>query len=324
MALTGFGGFIVPDEKYLAITTPLITNSGVKDIFIAEDRYAIIATGSGVDVLDLECAAVISSGTIFGTEVVSVVADPQSFLSQVYIGTSTSGIYSMNYNLIRIPETDFTNQLLPIYSTTSSPAISSNEIRDLAVDRDPGFLFRLLISTSSGIDLISSQGGAAVASCRPLISGSDSCLLTAAGEGYWSATNSGVEVSYDLYSSSGTGIIVTDFEYSPSSTPSIPSNTINDIDVAEGSPNVLGFATASGDIVISELQGSEVSSATKTLFSQEPVVSVNFGPDAGYSSGKLYILATGTALVFDLADSSEIGSHHHTIAFIDEFLQHRK
>lgn len=35
------------------ITTPLSTASGVNDVFIAEDRYAILATTAGVEIVDL-------------------------------------------------------------------------------------------------------------------------------------------------------------------------------------------------------------------------------------------------------------------------------
>lgn len=315
--VTGFEGFAVPDKKYYVIEPKTVTNSGIRDIFIAEDRYAIMATGSGIDVVDLQCGEVTSSGTIPGVVIESVVAEYSTSFGRIYVGTSGAGVYSARYHSIKQPG-DFSDLLQPEFSTGSSPPISGDEIRDICVAQ--GFPFRLLISTGLGVDYIVDQLTSVVRSTRVLPSGSGHCYLTQADEGYWTTTISGVEVNYDLNSTSGTGIIGRDFSYNTSSVPFIPTNTITDISIAEGSPNTLAFATTSGDFVIEEQQGDEASSAIK-FFTQDPAISVDFGPNASYTSGKLYVLSTGTAMLYDLSDNTLIGEHQPTISVQNQFVK---
>ena len=73
--VSGFEGFEVPTEKYAVISPTPVTGSGIQDVFIAEERFAILATQSGVDIVDLQCGAVISHAIISGTEVLSVAAE---------------------------------------------------------------------------------------------------------------------------------------------------------------------------------------------------------------------------------------------------------
>lgn len=314
MATTGFEGFAVPDEKYTVITAPLTTNSGILDIFVAENRYAILATGSGIDVLDMLCGQIISSGTIDGVTINTLAADVVTTSGSLYVGTTASGVYAMRYHNIKSPGSNFSDALSSnqVLSIAINPAISSNEIRDIC------FLSgRILISTASGVDLIT--GNERILSTRPLISGSDSCFMTGKGEGYWSATNSGVEASYDLFSSSGTGIITVDFLYDHTTSPALPNNNVNDITIVTGTNNVLGIATISGDLLVEEVQGNESSSVTKSFLTEE-VVSVDFGPGTAIDLGKLYLMTPGVVSVFDLSDDSEIGSHQSTIEVDDKFI----
>ncbi len=317
MAVTGFEGFAVPDKKYHVITTPTVTNSGVRDIFIAADRYALMTTGSGIDVLDLQSGEIIASGTIPGEVTESIVAEYSTSFGKMYVGTSGGGVYAARYHTVVNRGENISDLLQPIFSTSTTPPISDDEIRDICVAQ--GFPFRLLISTGLGVDYIVDNLTSQNRSTRAIVGGSDHCHLTQADEGYWSTTVSGVETNYDLNSTSGTGIITTDFSYNTSSIPFIPTNTITDISVAEGSPNALAFATASGDFVIDERQGAEPTSPIKS-FTDDPIISVDFGPNASYTAGKLYVLSTGVAMLYDLTDGLEIGSHQSTIPIIDQFL----
>jgi hypothetical protein len=300
-------GFEVPGEKYTVITTPLVTNSGANDVFIAEDRYAVMTTGSGVDVVDLYCGLVISSGTIPGTETTCVSVDDTTTFGNIYIGTTTSGVYSTTWKPLR-GGGDFSDQLVQRFSTLTIPSISDDAIRDLCARP-----FRLLISTGLGVDFIVDQGHTLLRSTQPLISGSAGCFLTTSMGGYWIATNSGVEASYDLNSSSGTGIIIVDFLYDSSTIPSLPTQIVNDLSVVSGTYNLLGFATTGGDKIVEERQGAEASSPAKSEYTSESVVSIDFSKEASFTTGTVYLATADSVRVFDLDGDGVAGTHFHTI-----------
>ena len=284
------------------ITTPLSTASGVNDVFIAEDRYAILATTAGVEIVDLFIGESISSG-ILGSEPLSVVADFISAAGNLYVGTTSSGVYSTRWKTLREPGLDFTDRLVQLFTTATSPAVSDNQIRDLSAR--PG---RLLISTGAGIDFITFES---LLATRPLTSGSDGCQMTAGGEGYWTVGTSGVEANYDLFTTSGTGIINVDFEYNATtSVPLLPSHVVSDIAVVENSPNLLAFATEGGAFIVEEQQFSEAASQTLTLFpGSNPVVSVDFSKEATFNSGTIYVATSGSVQVFGLVDATVSGTH---------------
>ncbi len=302
-------GFEVPGDKYTVITAPLVTNSGANDVFIAEDRYAIVTTGSGVDVIDLYCGLVISSGIIPGAETTCVSVDDVSALGNIYIGTTSSGVYSTTWKPLRQPGLNFSDRLVQQFSTLTTPPISDDEIRDLCARP-----FRLLISTGQGVDFIVDQVHTLLRSTQPLISGSDGCFLTTAVEGYWIATNSGVEASYDLNSSSGTGIIIVDFLYDASTTPSLPTQIVNDLSVVSGTYNLLGFATTGGDKIVEERQGAEASALAKSEYTDEAVVSIDFSKAASYTTGSVYLATADSVRVYDLDGDGVAGTHFHTIS----------
>ena len=290
-----------------SITTPLVTASGVNDIFIAEDRYAVVATPSGVDIVDLLIAQTISSGTLGGEPLCVAVEDATSS-GLLYIGTATSGIYAATWKSLRGPGLNFTDRLVQIFTTSTTPPVSSNQINDLAVQPD-----RVFVSTASGVDFITFNS---LRASRLMVSGSSSCQMTPAGETYWTVINSGVEANYDLFPASGTGIINVDFEYNnSSSSPLLPTNIVTDLAVVPGSPNLLGFATSETDLVIEEAQGFENTSLIKTLYSGiEPVISVDFSKQANFTSGTEYVATSGALRVFNLGDNTVIGTHFVTIA----------
>jgi len=302
-----------------AITTPLITASGVNDVFIAEDRYAVVATTSGIDVIDLECGATISSGTL-GSEPLCVAVDWVTSTGNMYIGTATSGIYEIKWKPLRAPATNFTNDLVQAFTTGTSPALTSDQVNDICV-----LPSRIFASTAGGVDFITFSS---LRAFKTLVSGSDACSLTALGEAYWTVTNSGVLANYDLFSTSGTGIINVDFVYNNlDSIPLLPSNIVNDLAVAAGSPNLLGFATPESDLIIQESQGTESNSLVKTAYSgEDPVVSIDFSEGADYTNGTVY-LATSNQLpegdisdalrVFGLVDDTVSGTHFHTIPILE-------
>ncbi len=286
----------------VAITTPLSTSTEVNDVFIAEDRYAILATTSGVEIIDLFIGQAISSGAL-GGEPLSVVAEFTTPSGNLYVGTTSSGIYSARWKLLREPGRDFTDELVQVFTTASTPAVSDNKINDLAVL--PG---RLLISTGAGIDFITQEEFLAT---RALISGSESCQMTAAGEAYWAVVTSGIEANYDLFPSSGTGIITVDFEYNDTtSSPLLPGLGLSDIAVVEDSPNLLAFATVSGALIVEEQQFAEATSQTVILFpNSEPVISVDFSKEATFNSGTIYVGNEETVRVFGLVNAAISGTH---------------
>ena len=299
-----------------AITTPLVTASGVNDIFIAEDRFAVVATSSGIDIIDLQCGATISSGTL-GSEPLCVAVEWTTPAGNMYIGTATSGIYSATWKHLRAPGLNFTDQLVQTFTTSGSPALTSDQVNDICVQPT-----RIFASTAGGVDFITFL---TLGASRTLISGSTRCELTKAGEAYWTTTNSGVEANYDLFPSSGTGIIEVDFAYNNfESDPLLPSNIVNDLAVSAGSPNLLGFATLETDLIIQESQGTESNSLVKTVYSgQTPVVSIDFSEGADFNNGTVH-LATLTQLpsgdisdalrIFGLIDGTVSGTHFHTIS----------
>jgi len=319
MAFGDAVGFEVPKEKYTVIHPEPITGSGIKDVFIAEDRFAILATQSGVDIVDLQCGAVISSAVISGTEVLSVAAEYTTATGCLFIGTSTSGVLTTRWKPIRAPGTDFSGKLEQTYTTTSTLAITDNRIEDL--DARPAWL---LISTGAGLDFIPTpaKGQHHIAS-RTFVSGSNSCQLTSAGEAYWTVVNSGVEANYDLISTTGVGIIDVDAEYNTTTNgPLLPHNIVNEIRVSENTPNILNVATVSGDFMIEEVQGAEATARSQRLTSGFDVVSTDFAPGTTYDDGGKYTTTTGIATVFGLSSSSGVtvsGTHHQEISLFDKY-----
>ena len=302
-----------------AITAPLVTATGVNDLFIVQDRYAAVATTTGIDVVDLWWGGVISSGTL-DSEPLCVGIDWTTATGSMYIGTATSGIYSVGWNEARTPESNFTNSLVQTFTTDTVPAITSNQVNDMCVL--PG---RVFVSTASGVDLITFGAPGAF---RLLTSGSDACEVTEAGEAYWNVINSGVEASYDLFSASGNGIIDIDFEYNNlDSNPLLPSNIVNDLAVSAGSPNLLGFATPETDLIIQESQGTESNSLIKTVYSgQSPVVSIDFSEGASFNAGTVYLSTSNQLPEGDISDSLQVfglvnvtvsGTHFHTIPSVE-------
>lgn len=293
------------------MTVPLTTASGVRDVYIAEERFAIVATSGGIDVVDLFQGRVISSGTLPSEPECVAVNWRESGslppLARLYIGTSTSGIFDMNYVLVREVGSDFTDSLVQRYTTSTTPALSANQINDL--DALPG---SLLIGTSTGVDFISSGTGYAT---RTLTSGSQSVRLTQTGGGYW-VTNSGVfdgavEANYDLPSATGTGIIDVDYEYTTTSTPALPAEPPFDVTVSEvdGQLPAIGVATSGGAFVFEELQGNETAARNKIL-SAESFISVDFGRGSFYDDGCLNAATSGTLRVFDLSDNTVSSTHN--------------
>ncbi len=293
----------------VAITTPLVTNSGVNDIFITEDRYALMTTGSGVDVLDLFCGQVISSGTLPDT--LCITADPTSTFGQVYVGTAASGIYSMKYNNVRIVDGDFTDSLIQRYNQDSVLGLTGDQVNDLCALPD-----RLMASTSGGVDFITTAlatDGEVIEELRAYrtqVSGVSGCYMTVAGEGYWSVNSSGIEANYDLFSTSGTGIINVDFAYTTASVPALPSSGVNDFVVEEDTRNLLGIATISGDLIIQEEQGAESTALAKTLFPATNVISIDFSDPVVFSGGLAYVALEGAVSIVGMSDSAISGTHY--------------
>lgn len=316
--VTGYEGYEVPKDKYSVIHPDPVTGSGIQDVYIAEDRYAILATQSGIDIADLYTGGIISSAIVSGTQVLSVAVDWVTATGYLYIGTSTSGILAARWKPLRAPGTDFTGQIQALYSTTSTLALNSNQINDL--DAHP---FKLLISTAVGVNFIStpSEGKQHIAS-RLMVSGSNGCKLTAAGEGYWTVVNSGVEANYDLLSTTGLGIIDVDYDYNKTANgPLLPHNVVNDIDVVEGNVhNLINIATASGDFIIEEVQGAESTARSKRLHQEFNVVSAAFSNSATFETGTKYVTTTGIVTVYGLVNDTISGTHHQEISLEDKFL----
>lgn len=295
----------------VVITTHLVTHSGVRDIFITEeDKYALVATFGGIDVINLYTGAVVSSGIIPGGHLpLCITADWTTATGLVYVGTSGGGIFSTRYHTLRSPGSDFSGSLTAHYSTATPTPTSSDVIRDL--DLLEG---KLLIATSSGVDVIFVRNNRR--GTRALSSGSFDVHLTASG-GYWTTTSS-VEVKYDLISSTGTGIIGTDFAYTVDSTPALPGPGVFDVAFSQGVVGTaLAFATPSG-VLVTEEEPFVESTAQSKIFnppnegeeSPSPLfISVDFAPRAAFNSGLLYATTTGTLRVYDLSDNTLVGNH---------------
>jgi hypothetical protein len=317
------------------MATPLttrLTASGVRDVYIAEERYAIIATASGIDVVDLHKGYVISSGTL-PSEPTTIVADWKNIWGRLYVGTTTSGIFDMKYILVREEDRDFTDDLVQRFTTLTSPPVSSDQINDL--DVLPG---RMLIGTGAGIDFISDdtvymnfESPSTEYATRPLVSGSSHVALTTAG-GYWT-TASGVfegalEVNYDLLSTTGTSIINVDFEYTNSGIPALPSVPPFDISIVEptdGPLPAIGVATSGGVYIFEEEPGNEAGANNK-LLSAESFITCDFDPNSSFDTGCIYAgipdgaLGTrksdigqnigGEVKVYDLASNSVSATHN--------------
>jgi hypothetical protein len=317
------------------MATPLttaLTASGVRDVYIAEERYAIVATSGGIDVVDLLKGYVISSGTL-PSEPTTIVADWKNIWGRLYVGTTSSGIFDMKYVLVREEDRDFTDDLVQRFTDSTPIPLSSNQINDL--DVLPG---RMLIGTGAGIDFLSDetvymnfQSPETEYATRPLVSGSKHVALTTAG-GYWT-TASGVfegalEVNYDLLSTTGTSIINVDFEYTNSGIPALPSVPPFDISVIEPSGGPLpaiGVATSGGVYVFEEEPGNEAGANNK-LLSADSFISCDFAPDSSFDTGCIYagipdgILGTrgadigqnigGAVEVYDLASDSRAAIHN--------------
>jgi hypothetical protein len=318
---TGYEGWEVPKEKYTVIHPEPVTGSGIQDVVIAEDRFAILATQSGIDIVDLQCGAVISSALVSDTEVISLAVDDVTITGCLYIGTSTSGVLATRWGQIRAPGTDFTGKIEQVYTNTGAIALSDNRINDL--DAKP---YKLLISTGSGVDFISIPAeGKQYISTRTLFSGSNSCQMTSAGEAYWTVVNSGVEANYDLISTTGVGIINIDAEYNTTSHgPLLPHNIVNEVRVSPGTPNVLNVATASGDFMIEEERDVNLTGTQRNqrLTVGLNVVSTDFTQGTTYDDGGKYTTTTGIATIFGLSSSSGVtvsGTHHQEIAALDIF-----
>jgi hypothetical protein len=316
--VTGFEGFEVPKDKYTVIHPEPVTGSGIQDVFIAEDRFAILATQSGVDIVDLQCGAVISSAIVSGTQVLSVAAEYTTATGCLYIGTSTSGVLTTRWKPIRAPGTDFTGKIEQTYTTTSTLAITDNRINDIDASTA-----KLLISTGSGIDFISTPAvGAHHIASRTFISGSNSCQMTDAGEGYWTVINSGVEANYDLLSTTGIGIIDVDAEYNTTvNGPLLPHNIVNEVRVSANTPNVLNITTASGDFMIEEVQGAEPTARSRRLNPDFNVISSDFTRGATYDDGGKYVTTTGIVTAYGLSNSNVTvsGTWHQEISLFEKF-----
>jgi hypothetical protein len=320
MAFGDFIGFESPKEKYSVIHPEPVTGSGIKDVFIAEDRFAILATQSGVDIVDLQCGAVISSALVPGTDVLSVAAEYTTTTGNLYIGTSDQGVLVVpRWKGLRAPGTDFTGQVQSLYSTTSTLAISSNQVNDL--DTLP---FKLLISTAAGIDfIVTPKEGAQNIATRLLVSGSNSCQLTQAGEGYWTVVNSGVEANYDLISTTGIGIINVDAQYNTTvNGPLLPHNIVNEVRVFPGPLNILNVATVSGDFMIEEVQGAEATARSRRVTEGLDVVSTDFAAGTAFDAGGKYTTTTGIITVYGISGGAVTvsGTHHQEIDLLAKFI----
>lgn len=293
------------------ITADLITSSGVRDIYVAEnDRYALIVTLSGLEFVDLYKGAVVSSGILPDSlSPFCVAADWNTSSGLLYVGTSGGGIYSTAYHPARAPYSDFSSSFEQRFHTGSIPPISSNIIKDL--DAFPGALF---IGTITGVDFISNHSNR---SNKFLPGGAEKVHLTANGNtGYWTTVSS-VQTNYNLLSTLGGGIIGVDFEYSTVSSPPLPAAGPKDIAISNSSPRALAFPTPSGCFVLEEKPGLESTANFKNFiapneFFETPApqfITSDFSVDASFSGGVLFTATSGTLRAFRLSNDNLVGTH---------------
>jgi hypothetical protein len=294
----------------VVITTPLTTHSGVRDIFITENnKFALVLTFSGIEYVNLYTGAVVSSGIVpGGFSPLCIAADWTTATGMLYVGTSGGGVFETRYHPARAPGSNFTGSLVQRYSTTTSTPISNNVVYDL--DARPG---RLLIGTGAGVDFIANGN---VRSTRALISGTRGVQLTESEGGYW-LTASSVEASYNLLSSTGTGIIGIDFEYTVNSNPALPWTRPTDLSVSEGAIRAIAITTPSGVLLTEERPFIESTAQRSTFiplneFNEVPepqFKSADLSQQAEFDQGSLYATTTGVLRVYQLSTATLSGTH---------------
>lgn len=296
------------------ITTPLLTHSGVRDVFITEEnKFAIVVTVSGIEYINLYTGQVVSRALLPTSHPpLCTAVDWTTATGLLYVGTSGGGIYATRYHPARAPGLDFTGSLTVHYSTATSPPISDNVVFDL--DAQPA---RLLIGTASGLDFIANN----TRSTRAILNGTRDVHFTENIGGYWTTTSS-VEVNYTLLSTTGTGIIGVDFAYTTTTNPALPGPGAVDLAIAESVPRTLAFATSSGVLVLEEVPLVESTAQRKTFtppneFDEIPApqfIGVDFSPSAEYGVGSLYATTTGVLRVFRLSDDTLVGTHPQNLS----------
>lgn len=287
----------------------LVTSDKVNDLFVSEDRFLLVATSSGIEIVDLFYGNVISSGTLM-FEPLSIAADWQSPFGKLYVGTSGGGIFGMNYNAAKELGVDFSSSLSQDFTTTSPIALSSNVIND--IDTLPQ---KLLIGTDSGIDFIYKNS---LGSQRLIDGGSNQVRLSETGSAYWitaSGNNQGaVQVNYDILTTTGTGNLNLDFEYTLLSNPALPTEPPLDISLSkrENKNLALAVVTSGGIFVTEEFPMNESLSPNKIL-SSESFLAVDFCPNSSFNQGCLNAASLARLTVFDLTNDSVSAVHSATV-----------
>lgn len=236
--------------------------------------HAIAITSAGVDIFDPDTKTNIGYVARSGGYS-AVYVDPDTCNEvQVYLGTSTSG-------LLRLDLEDNTGNLegfvIPSYGTLSL------DIRSIKGNSSGN----LVIGSSIGVDIVTSSG---IFSHNTGVS-VEACLVNEAGDVYYSPVGSGVYVKYGPIGSSWT---VPDYILDSSSTPSLLSNTIHDIEtvpVVSGNDYVF-LATSSGVNTYEEdrtaITGSLMNSFTTELSSTTlNVTGLEVHEGATYNSGSI-------------------------------------
>lgn len=204
--------------------------------------YVFRPTSSGVNIYDMDTESVIAEASIsLG------VSSAWSNDTHLFMGTATSGILWMTLASIS-GSYDLTNQL---YIYKGYPNITDNRVTYLHGSGD-----YLCAVTDVGVDHINLTTNSGI---YTTVSGINKCHQTAEGRFYYIDDN--LHVMYDNTSDWSSP------DYTYPSGGIIPEDiTINDISIAEGTPNTILIATSSGVVVIEEKENDEENSRFRYFF----------------------------------------------------------
>ena len=209
-----------------------------------QEPYVYRATSSGVDIYNINTEMRIAAADY--TDGINSVWANDTYL---YIATSNSGILWLPVSSVS-GTYDLTNQL-SIYR--GYPNITDNDVTYLHGNGN-----YLCVTTAAGVDNINLTTNSGI---YTTISGANKCHQAADGTFYYIKNK--LRVMYNNTSN------WTSPDYTYPSGGIIPADiTINDIYIADGTPNILLIATSSGVVVIEEQQGNESNSRFKHFYKE--------------------------------------------------------
>lgn len=264
----------VSGSVYASLYDAVITTSTDVREVKTTPCHAIAITSAGVDIFLPDTKTNLGYVSRSGGYS-AVYVDPNSCEEvEIYLGTSTSGLFRLD---LEDNEGDLQSFAFQSYSTSSLDirAIDGNSQGDL------------VIGTASGVDLVTASGIFSYNLGSPV----NVCRVTDEGDVYYSPVGSGIHVKYGPIGASWT---VPDYNLDSQSTPNLLSDLINDIEVVSvvSGNNSVFLATSSGINVYEEnrtaITGSNMSEYTSELNSSTlNVTGIELHSNSEYNSGEI-------------------------------------